>query len=202
MADKLKELTDRLYGEGLKKGRDEAERLVAEARAEAEKILAEARDQAENIVRQAEKKAADTEKNAMTEIALAGRQAVDKIKDEIVSLVIARTAGEGVRAAVLDADFVKKMLLETAKPWNGGDGKAELEALLPEAQRAEFAAAFEAAAGELFDAGIEVGYSPNVRNGFRVASKQGGYYIAFTDESFEALMKEYLRDKVARILFA
>ena len=34
---KLKELTDRLYGEGLEKGRAEAERLVAEATATAAK---------------------------------------------------------------------------------------------------------------------------------------------------------------------
>ena len=36
---KLKELTDRLYGEGLEKGRAEADRLVADAQAAAAKIV-------------------------------------------------------------------------------------------------------------------------------------------------------------------
>ena len=39
---KLKELTERLYGEGLEKGRAEADRLVADAKAEAAKIVKEA----------------------------------------------------------------------------------------------------------------------------------------------------------------
>ena len=43
MDNKLKELTDKLYGEGLEKGRAEAERLVADAEAKAAKIVAEPR---------------------------------------------------------------------------------------------------------------------------------------------------------------
>jgi V/A-type H+-transporting ATPase subunit E len=35
-----------------------------------------------------------------------------------------------------------------------------------------------------------------------VGEKDGGYYISFTDESFEALLDEYLREKVSQILFA
>ena len=39
MQDKLQELTDRLYEEGLSKGRQEAEELLAKARAEAKEIV-------------------------------------------------------------------------------------------------------------------------------------------------------------------
>lgn len=200
--DKLKELTAKLYGEGLKKGQDEAERMVAEAKSSAAKILAEAKEEAARIVKDAEKKAADVEKNSMTEIALAGKQAVAKIKDEIAALVIARTTGEGVKSATLDAAFIKDMLLETAKHWNGGDSKAELSALLPESRKEQFDELFAASAKQLLDAGIEVGYSPEVRTGFKVGARNGGYYISFTDESFEALMNEYLRERISRILFA
>ena len=49
MENKLKELTDRLYGEGLEKGRVEADRLVAEAKEKAAAILAEAKAEAEAI---------------------------------------------------------------------------------------------------------------------------------------------------------
>jgi len=48
---KLKELTERLYGEGLEKGRAEAERLLAEAQANAAKIVAEAKAEAAKIVK-------------------------------------------------------------------------------------------------------------------------------------------------------
>lgn len=202
MENKLKELTDKLYGEGLEKGRAEAERLVADAQAKAKKIVADAEAQAARIVKQAEEKAADTEKNSMTEIALAGKQAVATIKGEIADLIIAKSTDAALKGATLDADFVKSMLLEVAKNWNGNGTKTELEALLPAACEKEFAAKFGASAGELLAAGIEVGYSKDVRTGFKIGEKNGGYYIAFTDESFAALLQQYLRDKVSNLLFA
>ena len=200
MENKLKELTDRLYGEGLEKGRVEADRLVAEAQAKAEQIVAEAKAEAAKIVKEAETKAADTSKNSMTEISLAGKQALAKIKNEISDVIIAKSVNAGISAAVVDAEFVKNLLLAVAAAWNGG-AKVELKAVLPAALEADFSKAFEASAKELLAAGVEVGYSKDVRNGFKVGQKDGGYYIAFTDESFAALMQEYLREKVSKLLF-
>jgi len=202
MENKLKELTDRLYGEGLEKGRLEADRLVAEAKEKAAAILAEANAEAEQIVKKAETKAADTEKNSMTEIQLAGRQAVAKIKNELADVIIAKSSSEAVKAATVDAEFVKKMLLEVAKNWSGNAEQVSLKALLPAALEAEFSKVFEASVKELLAAGVEVGYSKDVKSGFKVGAKNGGYYISFTDESFEALLDEYLREKVSQLLFA
>ena len=177
MENKLQELTARLYGEGLEKGRAEADRLVEEAKAKAATILSEAKAEAEKIVKAAEVKAADIEKNSMTEIALAGREAIAKIKNELASAIIAKSTTEAIKGATVDASFVKELLLEVAKNWNG-------------------------ASEQLLAAGIEVGYSKEVKSGFKVGEKDGGYYIAFTDESFEALLDEYLREKVSQLLFA
>ena len=197
---KLKELTERLYGEGLEKGRAEAERLVAEATATAAKIVADAKAEAAKIVKEAETKAADTAKNSMTEISLAGKQALAKIKTEIADAIIAKSVGAGTAAAIVDAQFVKSLLLAVAAAWNGG-GKVELTAMLPAALEADFTKAFEASAQELLAAGIEVGYSKDVHTGFKVCQKGGGYYISFTEESFATLMQEYLREKVSKMLF-
>ena len=202
MENKLKELTDRLYGEGLEKGRVEADRLVAEAKEKAAAILAEAKAEAEQVVKKAEAKAADIEKNSMTEIALAGREAVAKIKNELTSVIIAKASTEAVKAATVNAEFVKNLLLEVAKNWNGAAEQTSLKALLPAALEAEFSKVFEASVKELLAAGVEVGYSKDVKTGFKVGEKDGGYYIAFTDESFEALLDEYLREKVSQLLFA
>ena len=163
MENKLQQLTQKLYDEGLEKGRAEADRLVAEAKKEAAKIVAEARAQAEDIVRKAQDKAEDVEKNTMTEISLAGKQAAAKIKSEIAAMIVAKSTAAGVREAVMDPAFIKEMLLSVAKNWNGADaGKVELKALLPEADRAKLDEAFGKSAQELLSAGIEVGYSKEV----------------------------------------
>ena len=197
---KLQQLTDKLYQEGLEKGRAEADNLVATAKNEAQNIVAEAEARAAKIVADAESKAADIEKNAMTEISLAGKQAVAKIKAEIETLIVAKTTAEGVKKANLDAEFIKDMLLAVAKNWNNG-AKAELKALLPEAKKVELGKAFDAAAKSLLAEGVEVGFSSEVKSGFKVGEKNGGYYISFSDESFEALLSGYLREKVAQLLF-
>ena len=202
MENKLQQLTQKLYDEGLEKGRAEAERLVAEAKTQAAAIVEEARNQAAGIVNQAEAKAEDVAKNTLTEISLAGKQAVSKIKAELSGAIVARSISEGVKQSVADPAFLKEMLLAVARNWNGADaGKVELRALLPEAQRKEFDAAFAASVKELLAAGIEVGYSKDVKSGFKVAAKDGGYYISFSDADFDALLGEYLRDKVSELLF-
>ena len=198
MENKLQQLTQKLYDEGLEKGRAEAERLVAEAKTNAAKIVKEAEAQAAKILAEANTKAQDVEKNAMTEISLAGKQALSKIKAEISSMIIAKSTAPAVKAATLDPEFVKQMLLTVAKNWSGADSsKNQLKALLPEAEQKAFEATFEAAAKELLAAGVEVGYSKEVRTGFKVGAKDGGYYISFSDQDFDALLKEYLRDKAA-----
>lgn len=202
MENKLQQLTQKLYDEGLEKGRTEADKLVQEAKEKAAKIVADARKEAEEILKQAEMKAEDTAKNTETEITLAGKQAVARLKSEIAELIVAKTTKEGVKAAVLDADFLKEMLIAVAKNWNGASaGKVELKAMLPEAEQKKLDAAFAKAAKELLAAGIEVGYSKEVKSGFRIAEKGGSYYISFADTDLEALVSEYLREKVSTMLF-
>lgn len=202
MENKLQQLTQKLYDEGLEKGRAEADRLVAEAKTSANKIVAEAQAEAEAIIKQAQVKAEDVEKNTMTEIALAGKQAVAKIKSDIASMIIAKSIEQGVKSAAVNPDFIREMLLSVAKNWNGASSsKVELKALLPESERKSLDAAFEKSTKELLSAGIEVEWSKQVKSGFKVGAKSGGYYISFSDDDFDALLKEYLREKVSQLLY-
>ena len=50
MQNKLQELTDKLYNEGLSKGKQAGEAIVREAKAKADGILSAARKEAEDIV--------------------------------------------------------------------------------------------------------------------------------------------------------
>ncbi len=202
MENKLQQLTEKLYNEGLEKGRSEADSLVAAAKSSAEEIIAEAKAEAEAIVKKAKSDAEDVLKNSMTEISLAGKQALAKIKAEITKAIINGSIAEGVKAAAMDAAFIKEILISVAKSWDGAaSGKVELQALLPEAEKKKLNAAFAKSAKDLLAAGVEVGYSAEVKSGFKVGAKDGGYYISFTDEDFDALMRMYLRERVSELLF-
>lgn len=202
MENKLEELTRKLYDEGLEKGRADADKLVSDAKDEAARLVSEARSEADAIVKTAEAKAEELHKNSLTEISLAGKQVVAELKKQIADLIVAKSTTDNVKKANMDADFVKNMLLEVARNWNGtSTDTVSLSALLPESRRAELDAAFEKSAKDLLNAGIEVGYSKNVKSGFKIGPKKGGYHISFSDEDFDALLGEYLRDKVAKMLF-
>ena len=196
---KLQELTEKLYSEGLSKGQQEAERLVADAEAKAAALVAEAEQRAAEIVKAAEVKAAELKKNNETEVMLATRQVVAALKENIANLVVAKTTEPAVKAAMVDVEFVKEMLLGIARSWNGE--RVELSAILPAEQKAKFEAEAESAAKALLAAGIEVGYSERVKSGFKVAPKDGGYYISFTEEDFNALLAEYMKEKITKMLF-
>lgn len=202
MENKLQKLTEQLYEEGLSKGRSDADKLVADAQSKAKAIVAEAEAKAAAIVAEAQKSAEELTKNTMTEISLAGRQAVAKLKSEINNMIVADTVSKAVSAATLDAAFVKEMLLAVAKNWNGASTDiVSLAALLPADKQAELDKVFAAATKELLAAGVEVSYSKNVKSGFKIGAKDGGYYISFADEDFDALLGEYLRDKVSTLLY-
>ena len=49
MQNKLQEMTDKLYNEGLSKGKQEGEEILARSRKEAEEIIAQAKKQAEEM---------------------------------------------------------------------------------------------------------------------------------------------------------
>jgi V/A-type H+-transporting ATPase subunit E len=94
------------------------------------------------------------------------------------------------------------MLLEVARGWKGDSAsKVTLSALLPAVQKEAFAREFESAAGELLREGIEVGWSDKVRSGFKVGEKDGGYYIGFSDADFDALLGEFLKERVYDMLY-
>ncbi len=117
-------------------------------------------------------------------------------------MVVAKALGDGVRKAALDPAFIREILVAVAKNWKGGGGeKITLQALLPAAKQKELDAALAGSVAALLKEGIEVGYSADVRSGFRVGEKGGGYYIGFSDENFEALLGSYLREKVAEIVY-
>ena len=198
MENKLQELTNKLYEEGLAKGRSDAERLVADAQAKADAIVREAEEKAAAVVEEARRKAEELRRNTMTEVTLAGRQAVGALKEHISEMIIAKTLSGPVHEAAVDPAFVREMLLAVAAGWRADSaGKVTLSALLPAEWQERFAAA-----KSLLAQGVEVGYSDSVRSGFRIGEKNGGYYISFSEADFEALLSEFLKERVAKMLYA
>ena len=113
--DKLQELTQRLYEEGLSKGKAEGEEILARAKAEAEAIVLKAKEEAEQIVSAAEKEAAGFRTKVEGDVKMAAVQAVQATRADIEQLIVAKVVDGPVSAALSEPDFLKGIIVEVAK---------------------------------------------------------------------------------------
>jgi len=202
MDNRLQELTDKIYQEGISKGNEEAEKIVSDARAEAEKILADAKKEAEKIVADAEKKSAEFDQNTKSELKLASRQAVDALKQELVGIINGSITSAEIKAAMGDTKFVQKAIETAVKNWAvHHDETIDMQVLIPKEDEKAISDYFAGAAKGLLDKGFSIETVNELKAGFQVAPADGSYKISFTDEDFINFFKEFLRPKIVELLF-
>ena len=202
MSNKLQELTEKLYNEGLSKGKEEGEQLLARARSEAEGIVAAARKQADDIVAAANKQADDLRDKTASDIKMASAQSITATKQSIENLVVANALNANVGKAMSDTDFVKSLLTTVVKAFNASNAESvPLEVILPSSMQKELQSAF---ATEIYDnlaKGSEVKFAKGMSDGFKIGPKDGGFVIGFTADDFNALLGSYLRPSTRKLLF-
>ena len=202
MQDKLQELTDRLYNEGLSKGKQDGEALLQKAHAEADDIVAQARAEAERIIAQANKEAEELKTKVAADVKMAATQSIAVTKQEIEQMLVTRTAQQGVSQALSSADFAKELITNVVKAFNPQNASpVALDIILPESMKAQLEPFITAEVAKTFNGEIRVDYSKKMNGGFKVSPRDGGYMLQFTDEEFTQLMANYLRPATKKILF-
>ena len=200
MQNKLQELTDKLYQDGLAKGKEEGDKYLAEARAEAEKIVAEAKAQAEKIVAKAEKDAADLAAKAKSDVKMASEQALQATRKDIENILTDSVVKAGTVKALSDADLLKEIILAVAKNFSAQES-ADLEVVLPESLRKELGPWVEANLAKTLKSGVKANFSKKIAGGFTIGPADGAWFVSLTDETFVALISEYLRPVTKKLLF-
>ena len=200
MSDKLQELTEKLYNEGLSKGKNEGERILAEARKKAEEAIAGAKEQAEAIIAKAEQDAADLRKKAESDIKMASQQALQATRNDVESLLVDKISAGSINASLSEPDFLKSIITAVVSKFSASEG-VDLALTLPESLRGQLE---PWVAGELkgkLDKGVTAYFSKKIAGGFTIGPKDGSYFISLTDETFRSLIAEYLRPVTRKLLF-
>lgn len=200
MQNKLQELTDKLYNEGLSKGRQEGEELLAKAKVQADEIVAKAQAEAAAIVEAANKQADELITKVNSDLKMAAGQCIAATKKDIETLVVTGISSEAVKANLSSADFVKEIIKAVAEKFTT-EGPVELSLILPESLQKELEPFVKGELSKLLKTDLQASFSKKVAGGFRIGPKDGSYFISFTDETFNALISEYLRPATKKILF-
>ena len=202
MQDKLQELTDRLYNEGLSKGKHDGEELLQKAQVEADGIIAQAKAEAERIITQANKDAEELKTKVVADVKMAATQSIAVTKQEIEKMVVTKVAAEGVKANMGNAAFVKELITSVVKAFNPQNASpVDLNLILPETLKKELEPFVKNEIANQFKGEVKVDYSKKMNGGFKVSPKDGGYMLQFTDEEFTQLIANYLRPATKKILF-
>ncbi len=202
MENKLQELTQKLYNEGVEKANEEADKILAEAKSEADKLKQIAEKDAQKIIADAEQKSVEIKKNVDAELNLAAKQTIRTVKQKITDVIVSKVIDEPVKKAFDDEEFVKEIIETVVKNWNSQKNETiDLSVLLPADLEKKFAKFFTAKSGKELNAKLELSFSDTIKGGFKVGPADGSYKISFSEEDFENFFKSYLRPKTIELLY-
>lgn len=194
--EKLQELTEKIYREGVEKGQAEAERIIAEAKEQAAKIQESAKEQAAAIEALAQKKAAEISQNTKNELKLYTGQALSALKSEVANILTDKLASQAVEAMAADATLIGQLAVAMANKWTDDEAP-----VITTEQADKLKAYFQANAKALLDKGLEIKQVNGKDAFFTIAPADGSYKVQFGQEEFEAYFKNFLRPQLVEMLF-
>lgn len=194
--EKIQELTEKLYREGVEKGQAEASRIIEEAKQQASQILAEAREQAQGIEAQAQKKAAELNANTKSELKLYTGQAMSALKSEIANVLTNGVVEKAVADLTDSKDFLGQFAVALASKWT------EDEPIVISSSEAESLKSYFAAhAKALLDKGVTIEKVSGKPTLLSISPADGSYKVNFGKEEFETYFKNFLRPQLVEMLF-
>ena len=198
--DKLQELTQKLYEEGLAKGKQDGEALLEKAKSEAEGIVKQAQEEAEAILAKARKDAEDFKVKVEGDVKMAAQQAVQATRTDIENLVVSKVVDGTVDKALANEDYIKGIITAVAQKFSA-DEPADLSLVLPENLKSALEPFVKNELGKILGKGIDASFSKKVAGGFKIGPKDGGYFVSLTDDTFKDLIGSYLRPATKKLLF-
>lgn len=202
MQNKLQELTEKIFKEGISKGNAEAEKIINGSKKEAGDIVANAKKEADKIISNAKKKSDEIKSSSEAEFRLSSKQAINALKQQITDLVNGEIVSASVKDAFKDKDFVKRLIETSIKNWKpASDEDIDISLLLPEKQEKEIQQYFTKSVKDLLKKGLEIRFDDEVKSGFQIGPKNGSYKISFTEEDFINFFTQYLRPRLIKLLF-
>jgi V/A-type H+-transporting ATPase subunit E len=209
----VQELIDRLREEGVTKGQEEADGLMAAARQKAVGILDDAQTAAEKIIAGAEREAERKCKSGEEALRLAARDAVLKLQEAIgddfmrkVRKLVSHTLG--------DQEFLQRLILEITRKAMPDETAGPVEVLLPdnvvtlEELREKPEQAVEGTlshfvlglAGDVIREGLSFDVSDDDVPGVRIRLVEEEVEIELTDETISALLMDHLVPRFRAIM--
>ncbi len=196
MENTLDRMVERIYQEGIGRAEERAAAIIADAQKQAAELLDRARNEAAQIVSNATVEATAVRRSTQAELSGMAQRTLSQLKHDIRSLLVQRAAGEPLKHALSDVQFIKDLFLRLA-------ANAPAEAFIvtvPAMMRAEIADQLAAALQAKLP-GLEIRGGER-KSGFVVAAAGGGYEIEFSEASLIEFLAPYMKKATAQLFAA
>lgn len=196
MDAKIRELTDKIFNEGVEKGKQQANQLIAEAEQKSQEILSGAKVEADRILKDAEKNASELKKNTESELKLYANQTIEALKVAVADSITDKIVDANIKAAAQNPDFMRNIILKVVQNWTPGE-----EVVIEAADAKELESYFMNNAKDLLNGTVTIEEAAGYTTNFVLKPKDGAYKIEFGQEELIAFFKNFLRSRLVEMLF-
>ena len=195
MDNKIQEITDKIYQEGVEKGQAEAQRIIELAEAERETLLKRAHQEAEKIVADAKKSSEELHRNTQSELQLYAGRALEALKSEIASLITDSIVNSALIETV-DNAWLQDLMVRLSTEWVGKEHvviqTSDSDALIQYfANRAK-----DSLSGE-----VQIEHANGKPATFAIMPSDRGYKVQFGEAEFASYFKDFIRPQLVKLLF-
>jgi len=202
MENKLQELTEKLYNDGIEKARVEAAEIVANARKQAGEVIKNAQTEAAAIIENARNDSKELQKKTESELKLSSKQVIAAIKNQVTNLVVNDLLTGNIEKGLDDAEFVKSLIELMVKKWHPDDAHSiDLQIILPTDKKEQFEKIIKSKINNLLAKGLSVQFDDQFSSGFKISPSDNSYIVNFAADDFDNFFKTYLRAKTANLLY-
>lgn len=194
MDNKIQEITDKLYKEGVERGNLQAQKIVDEAHKREDVLVREAEMKAEKIVADARRDAEAMKRSTEAEIQLYCKQAMESLKMALTDVICGKIVD--LKTIFEDKDFLRGMIMTMVVEWAK---KGEL--IVSVDSSLELTKYFEVKAKELLDRSVTIDEVNGKSTSFTIAPKDGSYKIKFGESEFEEYFIDFVRPQLVDMLF-
>ena len=179
-----------------------SEEIVNKGKTEAQKIVDSAQKEAESIIGNAKRDAERTHSEVMSQLRLAARDFILQLKEELEDLLALAPLRKGVAEAMVDPEFMKKLVMALVIEYGKGEGAApgdQITITVPAAIQQDFDAELPSMFKDALKGGHPLLEGSDRLEGFTFTDGDTGE-IVITPEAIVESVKPYVLNKFHSLL--
>lgn len=199
MENKIQELAEKIYKDGVAKAQSEADDIIAKAERLSKEVVEQAREKAAQIVSSATEESERLRNQSVTEVRDMVHSAEEALKTKITDLINSQAVNASIDETFAKPETLYKVVLEMAQHALKG-GTNSLEISTSDAKGIE--EYIRAKAQSLLQSSVTIKEVAGKATSFDISSEEWNYKINVSKEAFSKYFTEFMRPRMHQILFS